>query len=181
VGGSTRIPKVQQLLKEYFGKEPSKSINPDEAVAYGAAIQGGVLSGEEGTADVVLIDVCPLTLGIETTGEWFRIWFRVGRNPSPPLRLCGYDSASPRATSHLGRGCCNSPCVRHSAASCPILPSVIMCSYILLKPQAESSQSLSPGILLSQRRRVRSSLLRRIISLLVRSLVFLLFPSSSTK
>ena len=68
VGGSTRIPKVQQLLKEYFNKEPSKGINPDEAVAYGAAVQGGILSGEEGTADVVLIDVCPLTLGIETTG-----------------------------------------------------------------------------------------------------------------
>ncbi|KZT24938.1 heat shock protein 70 [Neolentinus lepideus HHB14362 ss-1] len=68
VGGSTRIPKVQQLLKEYFGKEPSKGINPDEAVAYGAAVQGGILSGEAGTEDVVLVDVCPLTLGIETTG-----------------------------------------------------------------------------------------------------------------
>ncbi|EJU00625.1 heat shock protein 70 [Dacryopinax primogenitus] len=72
VGGSTRIPKVQQLLKEYFGgREPSKGINPDEAVAYGAAIQGGILSGEEGTEDIVLIDVCPLTLGIETTGGVF--------------------------------------------------------------------------------------------------------------
>ncbi|OAX43214.1 heat shock protein 70 [Rhizopogon vinicolor AM-OR11-026] len=71
VGGSTRIPKVQQLLKEYFGKEPSKGINPDEAVAYGAAVQGGILSGEEGTEDVVLVDVCPLTLGIETTGGVF--------------------------------------------------------------------------------------------------------------
>ena len=68
VGGSTRIPKVQQLLKEYFGKEPSKGINPDEAVAYGAAVQGGILAGDEGMADVVLVDVCPLTLGIETTG-----------------------------------------------------------------------------------------------------------------
>jgi len=72
VGGSTRIPKVQQLLKEYFGgKEPSKGINPDEAVAYGAAVQGGILSGEQGTEDIVLIDVCPLTLGIETTGGVF--------------------------------------------------------------------------------------------------------------
>ncbi|KAG2107674.1 heat shock protein 70 family [Suillus discolor] len=71
VGGSTRIPKVQQLLKEYFGKEASKGINPDEAVAYGAAVQGGILSGEEGTEDVVLVDVCPLTLGIETTGGVF--------------------------------------------------------------------------------------------------------------
>jgi endoplasmic reticulum chaperone BiP len=68
VGGSTRIPKVQQLLKEYFGKEPSKGINPDEAVAYGAAVQGGILSGDESLGDVVLVDVNPLTLGIETTG-----------------------------------------------------------------------------------------------------------------
>lgn len=68
VGGSTRIPKVQAMLEEYFGKKASKGINPDEAVAYGAAVQGGVLAGEEGTGDVVLMDVNPLTLGIETTG-----------------------------------------------------------------------------------------------------------------
>merc|ERR1712141_697861 len=69
VGGSTRIPKVQQLVKEFFnGKEPSRGINPDEAVAYGAAVQGGVLSGEEDTGDLVLLDVNPLTLGIETVG-----------------------------------------------------------------------------------------------------------------
>ncbi|KAL5693782.1 hypothetical protein EMGR_004320 [Emarellia grisea] len=69
VGGSTRIPKVQALLEEFFGgKKASMGINPDEAVAFGAAVQGGVLSGEEGTGDVVLMDVNPLTLGIETTG-----------------------------------------------------------------------------------------------------------------
>ncbi|PYH85006.1 putative ER Hsp70 chaperone BiP [Aspergillus uvarum CBS 121591] len=69
VGGSTRIPKVQALLEEFFGgKKASKGINPDEAVAFGAAVQGGVLSGEEGTGGVVLMDVNPLTLGIETTG-----------------------------------------------------------------------------------------------------------------
>ncbi|KXL43049.1 hypothetical protein M433DRAFT_70795 [Acidomyces richmondensis BFW] len=68
VGGSTRIPKVQAMLEEYFGKKASKGINPDEAVAYGAAVQGGVLSGEEEAKDVVLMDVNPLTLGIETTG-----------------------------------------------------------------------------------------------------------------
>ncbi|MCJ1282441.1 ATPase with role in protein import into the ER [Xylographa opegraphella] len=68
VGGSTRIPKVQELLEEYFGKPASKGINPDEAVAYGAAVQGGVLSGDEGAKEVVLMDVNPLTLGIETTG-----------------------------------------------------------------------------------------------------------------
>ena len=69
VGGSTRIPKVQSLLEEYFGgKKASKGINPDEAVAYGAAVQGGVLSGADGTGSIVLMDVNPLTLGIETTG-----------------------------------------------------------------------------------------------------------------
>ncbi|XP_067941148.1 endoplasmic reticulum chaperone BiP-like [Watersipora subatra] len=69
VGGSTRIPKVQQLVKEFFdGKEPSRGINPDEAVAYGAAVQGGVLSGAEETGDIVLLDVNPLTMGIETVG-----------------------------------------------------------------------------------------------------------------
>lgn len=69
VGGSTRIPKVQELLETFFkGKKASKGINPDEAVAYGAAVQGGVLTGEDGTGDIVLLDVNPLTLGIETTG-----------------------------------------------------------------------------------------------------------------
>ena len=69
VGGSTRIPKVQNLVKEFFnGKEPNRGINPDEAVAFGAAVQAGVLGGESTTADLVLLDVCPLTLGIETVG-----------------------------------------------------------------------------------------------------------------
>ncbi|KAI8974497.1 heat shock 70 kDa protein [Pilobolus umbonatus] len=69
VGGSTRIPKVQKLLQDYFnGKKPSKGINPDEAVAYGAAVQGGILSGDEVSDKVLLLDVNPLTLGIETTG-----------------------------------------------------------------------------------------------------------------
>ncbi|KAF0462691.1 heat shock protein 70 [Gigaspora margarita] len=69
VGGSTRIPKVVQLLEEFFnGRKASKNINPDEAVAYGAAVQGGILSGDERVKDILLVDVCPLTLGIETTG-----------------------------------------------------------------------------------------------------------------
>ncbi len=66
VGGSTRIPKVQQIVRDIFGKEPNKSVNPDEVVAAGAAIQGGVLAGE--VTDVLLLDVTPLSLGIETLG-----------------------------------------------------------------------------------------------------------------
>ena len=66
VGGSTRIPKVQTLVKDFFGKEPNKSVNPDEVVAIGAAIQGGVLKGD--VTDVLLLDVTPLSLGIETLG-----------------------------------------------------------------------------------------------------------------
>ncbi|KAK4473668.1 hypothetical protein MN116_003018 [Schistosoma mekongi] len=68
VGGSTRIPKVQQLLQSFFEKEPDRGVNPDEAVAYGAAVQGGIISGVDSTGGVVLLDVCPLTLGIETVG-----------------------------------------------------------------------------------------------------------------
>jgi len=68
VGGSSRIPAVQQLVQDYFGKAPSKGVNPDEVVAVGAAIQGAILNKEEGVGDIVLLDVTPLSMGIETLG-----------------------------------------------------------------------------------------------------------------
>jgi molecular chaperone DnaK len=82
VGGSTRVPKIQQLVKEYFGKEPHKGVNPDEVVAVGAAIQGGVLKGE--VKDVVLLDVTPLSLGIETLGGVMTAV--IARNTTIPTR-----------------------------------------------------------------------------------------------
>ena len=71
VGGQTRMPKVQERVKEFFGKESHRGVNPDEVVAIGAAIQGGVLAGDEGVKDVLLLDVTPLSLGIETLGGVF--------------------------------------------------------------------------------------------------------------
>ncbi len=96
VGGSTRIPKVQEMVKDFFGKDPNKSVNPDEVVGVGAAVQAGVLSGDK--KDILLLDVTPLTLGIETLGGVFTEM--IPRNTTIPTRKSEiFSTASDNQTS----------------------------------------------------------------------------------
>jgi molecular chaperone DnaK len=104
VGGSTRIPRIQEAVEKFFGKKPNKSVNPDEVVAIGASIQGGVLSGS--VSDVLLLDVTPLSLGIETMGNVFDVVIE-SNTTIPTKKSKTYSTASdnqPQVEIHILQG-----------------------------------------------------------------------------
>ena len=101
VGGSTRVPAVQEAIEKEVGKPPFKGINPDEAVAVGAVLQAGIITGDEGVTDVLLLDVTPLTLGIETLGGIMTTM--IERNTTIPTRRSEKHSRLPLTISQRSR------------------------------------------------------------------------------